>query len=292
VVAVGTAEGDHRRPDLLDRRALIVADLCPYRWAARGWTIESDRRCVIHRDSQTRQLDSAVTVEAPVEPVANRVPNHRDDQFWTVTTAIEVLLASAAVVLDLLVPTFVLLALAGVSLLIRHQGFSSLGFHRVVAHSHLAWKMLAFAAMWSLFQLSVVMPLANHLSGKEQDLGDFKDLEGNLGLLVALLALSWTLAAVGEETAYRGYVQTRMVQLFGSGRAAVVAAVVVSSLLFGLAHTEQGFVGVVATAIDAVAFSVLRYRYRTLWASVFAHGFNNTIGFVALFFVGPIHGFW
>jgi uncharacterized protein len=111
-------------------------------------------------------------------------------------------------------------------------------------------------------------------------------------LLVGLLALSWTLAAVGEEAAYRGYLQTRMAQLFGPGQGALVAAVVVSSLLFGLAHTEQGIVGVAATAIDAVAFSVLRYRYKTLWASVFAHGFNNTIGFVAFFLIGPIHGFW
>jgi CAAX protease family protein len=63
-------------------------------------------------------------------------------------------------------------------------------------------------------------------------------------------------------------------------------------VFFGLAHSEQGVVGVVAVAIDAVAFSVLRYRYKTLWASVLAHGFNNTIGFVAFFLVGPIHGFW
>jgi hypothetical protein len=25
---------------------------------------------------------------------------------------------------------------------------------------------------------------------------------------------------------------------------------------------------------------------------VLAHGFNNTIGFVAFFLVGPIHGLW
>ena len=30
----------------------------------------------------------------------------------------------------------------------------------------------------------------------------------------------------------------------------------------------------------------------TIGISVLAHGFNNTIGFVAFFLVGPIHGFW
>jgi membrane protease YdiL (CAAX protease family) len=111
-------------------------------------------------------------------------------------------------------------------------------------------------------------------------------------MLVGLLVLSWTLAAVGEELAYRGYLQTRMRELFGSGRTGLVFAVLVSSLLFGLAHSEQGMVGVIAITLDAVAFSVVRYRYKTLWASVLAHGFNNTIGLIAFFVVGPVHGFW
>jgi len=66
----------------------------------------------------------------------------------------------------------------------------------------------------------------------------------------------------------------------------------VSSALFGLVHSEQGAIGVFIVALDSVAWSVLRYRYETLWASILAHGFNNTIGFVAFFFVGPIHGLW
>jgi membrane protease YdiL (CAAX protease family) len=220
-------------------------------------------------------------------------PSRRDDRRrWTIVVAVEVAVASLAVALDLFVPTLVLLGLAGVSLLLRREGPSSLGFHRVPEHRHLALRMLAFAAGWSVLQLGVVMPIVNHLSGTQQDLTEFKGLQGNPAMLVGLLALSWTLAAVGEETAYRGYLQTRTAQLLGSGRTAVTVAVLASSVLFGLAHSEQGVVGVIAVAIDAVAFSILRYRYETLWASVLAHGFNNTIGFVAFFLVGPVHGFW
>jgi membrane protease YdiL (CAAX protease family) len=49
---------------------------------------------------------------------------------------------------------------------------------------------------------------------------------------------------------------------------------------------------VALTTLDAVFFNALRYRYRTLWVSVLAHGFSNTIGLVAFFLVGPIHGLW
>ncbi len=218
--------------------------------------------------------------------------SRRVGRLWTILTLVEVIAASGAVLLDLVVPTFVLLFLAVVSLFIRREHFTSLGFRRTPRGSHLVVKMLGFAAAWSVFQLAVSMPIANHLSGKEQDLNAFKDLQGNIGMLVGLLVLSWTLAAVGEEAAYRGYLQTRMTQLFGSRRVGMILAVLASSVLFGIAHSEQGIVGVTIVTLDAVAFSVVRYRYRTTWASVLAHGFNNTIGFIAFFLVGPIHGFW
>ncbi len=200
--------------------------------------------------------------------------------------------AAAAVILDVAaVPTLVLAVMAGVSLAVRRDGWSSLGFRRP-GTAHLATKMLAFAAGWSLFQLAATMPIANHASGRETDLSQFDNLQGNVGQLVGWIVLSWTLAALVEEFAFRGYLQTRMRQLFGAGTAALDATVLLSSALFGFIHSEQGVVGALTITLDAVAFSVLRYRYKTLWASVFAHGFNNTLGFIAFFVVGPLHGFW
>jgi len=236
-------------------------------------------------------------VIALVDPARCLTPDEREPsspahrRVWTFVTAVEVLFACGAIVLDLAVPSLILLAMAAISLRARRAHWASLGFHRS-GDVWLAPKMLAFAAVWSLFQLGVAMPIANHLSGREQDLSDFKDLQGNVGMLVGLLVLGWTVAAVVEELAYRGYLQTRLRQVFGNGAAALVVAVLISSLLFGRVHSEQGLVGMLVVTIDGVAWSVLRYRYRTLWASVLAHGFNNTIGFAAFFLVGPIHGFW
>jgi hypothetical protein len=120
-------------------------------------------------------------------------------------------------------------------------------------------------------------------------------VQGNVGLLALLLAFTWTLAAIGEEVAYRGFLVTRLRELIGgdrAGAAATVVAAAVAALLFGWAHTEQGLIGVVTTCIDALFFTWLRFRYRSLWAAVLAHGFNNTIGLVAYFFVGPVYGLW
>jgi hypothetical protein len=66
--------------------------------------------------------------------------------------------------------------------------------------------------------------------------------------------------------------------------------VLLTSVPFGRVHSEQGLIGIVIVTLDGVASSVLRYK--TMWASVLAHGFNNTIGFVTFFFVGPEYGPW
>jgi membrane protease YdiL (CAAX protease family) len=120
----------------------------------------------------------------------------------------------------------------------------------------------------------------------------FTGLQGNVAMLLTWVALSWTVAAVGEELAFRGFVLTRMSELIGSAGVRLAIAVVLTSLLMGLLHTEYGLVGVVASAIDSVFYTVLRYRYRSLWASILAHGFLDTIGFVTFFLIGPVYGLW
>src|SRR4051794_27021680 len=140
-------------------------------------------------------------------------------RLWRAVAALEVLAATAAVVSDLLVPSLVLAAMALLSLAVRRQSASSLGLRRVPA-GPLALRMLLFAMVWSMLQLGLTMPVANHVSGTRQDLSGFADVQGNLALLGLLVVLSWSLAALVEEFAFRGYLQTRMRDVLGGGSAA------------------------------------------------------------------------
>ncbi len=111
--------------------------------------------------------------------------------------------------------------------------------------------------------------------------------------MLFFLALTWTLAAFGEEIVYRGYLQKRIRDLFGDTRIGIILAVGISSLLFGLAHTEQGTIGVILTFLDAIFFSLIKMHYdNNLWAAIIAHGASNTIGLVGFFFLGPMYGLW
>jgi uncharacterized protein len=229
-------------------------------------------------------------VEQPTEQKQTG-SGRRRGAFWTALATVEVLLAAIAVLFDLLVPTIIILALAGISLALRREGPGTLGLRRNPHPRRMAAGVVGLVVVWSLLHRGLFMPILNHLTGAKQDLSPFADLQGNLGLLAGFLLLTWTLAAFGEELVYRGYLQTRITDALGPGIGLVIA-VGVSSVLFGLAHTEQGLIGVVVTFLDALFFSFLRLRYRTLWAPVLAHGFSNTLGLITFFLIGPIYGFW
>lgn len=237
-------------------------------------------------------MRTTTNADVPTRPPAETAGGDRPrSRAWLVVAGIESVAAAIAVVRDLAIPSLVLLLMAAVSLAIRRQGLGSLGLTRFAGWSLVA-KTFVLALLWSTFQLAVTLPVAAHVSGERQDLSAFEDLQGNPGLLAALLAAGWLLGAFAEELAYRGYLMTRIREAFGAGRTGLVLAVVLSSVLFGIAHSEQGTVGVLVVTIDGLYFSALRWHYRTLWASVLAHGFNNTIGFVAFFLVGPLYGLW
>lgn len=235
------------------------------------------------------QLDDPVA--GPAHPV-HETSTTGHPGWWRIAAGVEVAAAAVAALADWFIPSLVLAAMAALSLAVRRVGPASLGFHRPAHPWRLVGEMFLVAVGLSLLDIGLLMPIANHLSGRHQDVSGFADLQGNLALLAGFLALGWTLAAFMEEFAFRGYLLTRASELFGGSRTAVVAALVLSSVLFGAIHTEQGLVGMVMAGVDGLLFGVLRWWKGTLWASILAHGFVDSIGFVSFFLVGPTFGLW
>jgi membrane protease YdiL (CAAX protease family) len=150
----------------------------------------------------------------------------------------------------------------------------------------------ALGLAWTVLTFVLIRPVLEHLTGSAEDMSSYAGLQGDRAALLGLLVLAWTLAAVGEEVAYRGYLLTRLREFLPGGRAWTVVAAVVAAVLFGWPHREYGVVGVVQVTVDALFFTVLRFGYRTLWAAVVAHGTVDTVGIVAVFLAGPVAALW
>jgi membrane protease YdiL (CAAX protease family) len=92
-----------------------------------------------------------------------------------------------------------------------------------------------------------------------------------LGLLLA----GALVAPVCEEVFFRGFL------LPGITRSMPIwAAIVVSSLLFGVAHVDLG--SFAPLVVIGLLLGVVRYKTRSLWPSIFLHTLNNTAALFAL----------
>ena len=93
------------------------------------------------------------------------------------------------------------------------------------------------------------------------------------------LLLASVLAPIGEEILFRGWIYTSLRASFG-----VVAAMLVVSILFALAHWEQTHLYALAVFPVGLGLAWIRERTGTIKASIAVHGLYNGIAAVMLFF--------
>lgn len=218
------------------------------------------------------------------EPVSEDVP-----KTLKLTTALELLLAGLLVWGNFpYIPfgnTIGLLLLGSASLWLRGSGWRAIGLQRPRSWiKTLAWGIGLGIASQAL-DTQIATPLLTRITGHAPDLSSFRSMIGNVPQLLFWLAITWSMAAFGEEMVYRGYILNRAADALGRRRLAWVFAAILTSALFGLAHQSQGIAGVIDVAFFAL-IPVIAYLLsgRNLWIPILAHGTGDTIGFVLIFF--------
>jgi membrane protease YdiL (CAAX protease family) len=183
-----------------------------------------------------------------------------------------------------------LFVLAWISLRMRGLRWRDVGLRRLRGWSPmLAIGVLAGIGI-ELLELFVTQPLLVRIIGKMPDLTPFLALRGNAKLLLLGLLLSWTLAAFGEETVYRGYLMNRVAGLGNNSRAAWIVSLLLFSALFGFSHFGQGITGQIENAIDGLLLGLLYLGCgRNLWVPIIAHGITDTVD-ITLLFMGKYPG--
>lgn len=201
----------------------------------------------------------------------------------------EIIALGALVVADArgLVPfsrTPFLVLLCWVSLRLRRLTWRDIGLARPPRMSEaIAVGILAGLAL-ELFAIHVTTPLIASITGRPPDVSDLRALVGNWRFLLVLLALSWILAALGEELAFRGYLMNRVADVMGRTRLAWVISLVSVSVFFGVGHGYQGVAGIAQESLSGFWLGVLFLaRGRNLTAPIVAHGVSNTLALVLIF---------
>jgi len=177
-----------------------------------------------------------------------------------------------------------LLLMAWISLRWRGLGWRDVGLARPVDWRRTIAIGILGGIGIELMELLVTQPLLVKLFHKMPDLSELDGLRGSWKLLLLGLALTWTLAAFGEEMVYRGYLMNRVAGLFRNPKAAWTISLIVVNFLFGLGHIDQGITGQVENMIDGALLGMIFLATGcNLWAAVIAHGLTDTIDLVLLY---------
>jgi CAAX protease family protein len=127
---------------------------------------------------------------------------------------------------------------------------------------------IAVGVAFKLLMKAMVMPLlvadpVNHA---------YHYLAGNAAALPWMLFVLVLGAGFGEETVYRGFLFERLGKLIGSGSGARVAIVLLTSVLFALAHySDQGLAGAEQAMITGLAFGTIFAVAGRIWMLMWMH---------------------
>ena len=164
------------------------------------------------------------------------------------------------------------------------KGWDAVGF----AKPQRVWRTL-LVGLVSWIGVTLVagslQPVIVKLIGQPVKLAALDFVRGNpAAFFPILLSVVWGSAAFGEELIFRGFVMNRLTNLFGQGRRACVAAVLVQAILFGLMHAYQGLTGILFTGIVGCLLGTVYWLAgRNLWVTIIAHGLLDTVSLTAIF---------
>ena len=187
-----------------------------------------------------------------------------------------------------------LLMLAAIYAGLRYRGqrWSHLGLHLGVP----GWKSISIVVLKSLpvFAAAILAFAAGAvlmaiLLGRPEsaDMSKYNYLQGNLAMTVVALGSVYVVSAFAEELIYRGFLITRVRELAQDEKSVRGFAVVFSSLVFGLIHSDWGLAGMVqATCMGLALGASYLFVRRNLWVLILAHAYMDTILVLQMYF-GP-----
>ena len=103
-------------------------------------------------------------------------------------------------------------------------------------------------------------------------------VRGNLGGFALWVTIGWIVGGFIEECLFRGFLLTRVSQLFANPAAGIAIAIVAQAVLFGSLHLYGGAFAFIHATVFAIANGIFYVLLgRNLWPLIAVHGLWNSI---------------
>ena len=187
-------------------------------------------------------------------------------------------------ILAILLGNLIILPLSAVLILVwvwrSHTPWSEIGYVRPKNWIVTILVGVVFGIAFKFAMKAIVMPLLGAPTINQA----YHYLEGDRAAIPFTLYLLVVGAGFGEETLFRGYLFERLGKLFGHSPVAKTVIVILTSILFGLAHySNQGLPGVEQATIVGLVFGTIFVMTGEIWMLMIAHAAFDLTAYVMIY---------
>lgn len=188
------------------------------------------------------------------------------------------------------VANIIMLTIVWIGLKLRGENWNNFG---------LGLKLISWKEGLKIFMLSLlvfVLAIAGFIVGSiimanitgipegAADMSGYDYMKDNLGMFLLTLFGVLIVSSFGEEVIYRAFLINRLSELGFGGKSGRIITVIISSVIFGLAHYEWGAMGIVQTGFMGLALGICYIKMkRRLWILIIAHAYMDIILMVQMY---------
>ena len=166
----------------------------------------------------------------------------------------------------------------------RKKKLSDLGLKRNGLNFQTLLVGIITALLWIAFNKWVYHPFITHFF-VVPPYTEYDFIRNKLSNLIITLIAAWLIGGLYEEIVFRGFIQTTIREWFIKSKHSFWLAGLLTSILSGLYHWQQGIFGIVPSFLGGLLWTWLLWRYRgNLWYPVISHAIFDTIALTMIYF--------
>ena len=182
--------------------------------------------------------------------------------------------------------SYAIVCLAVIIFYLRWQKktFQDLGLKRSGLTAHTLFVGILSALLWLAFNKWVYHPFITHFFVVEP-YTEYDFIRNKLSNLIITLIAAWLIGGFYEEIAFRGFIHTTIREWFAKSTHSYWLTGLLTSILFGLYHWQQGIFGIVPSFLGGLLWTLLLWRYKgNLWYPIISHAIYDTIVLTMIYF--------
>jgi membrane protease YdiL (CAAX protease family) len=181
--------------------------------------------------------------------------------------------------------SYAVVGLAGIILFLRGEGknLRDIGLKKKGLTMSAVLVGIVSALLWVSFNKWVYHPFIIHFFDVPP-YTEYDFIRKSLPTLLITIAAAWLIGGFYEELVFRGFIQSVFQQYFQQSQYSFWIAGIITSMLFGLYHWQQGVFGMIPAALGGLLWTFLLWRFKgNLWYAIISHAVYDTIALIMIY---------